>query len=190
METFSSLLALCVGNSPVTGGFPSRRPVTRSFDVFFDLRLNKRLSKQSRRRRYETLSCSLWRHCNASILSVFRPSTLPYFSLPFLICFLFTLSLPPIRLAIHEFTHPSYISFIFPLRILSPCNPYIYAWIHSSPIQLSHSYFISFHLYIHLLFPFFLDSLHSSIHPSIHSLTHCGLVMPHGDRDLSQHRPR
>ena len=36
---------LC-GNSPVTGEFPAQRPVTRSFDVFFDLRLNKRLSKQ------------------------------------------------------------------------------------------------------------------------------------------------
>ena len=38
METFSALLALCVGNSPVTGGFPPQRQVTRSFDVFFDLR--------------------------------------------------------------------------------------------------------------------------------------------------------
>ena len=43
------LLALCEGNPPVTGGFPSQRPVTRSFDVFLDLRLNNRLSKQSRR---------------------------------------------------------------------------------------------------------------------------------------------
>ena len=43
METFSVLLAICAGNSPVTGEFPSQRPVTRSFDVFFDLRLNKRL---------------------------------------------------------------------------------------------------------------------------------------------------
>ena len=34
----------------VTGGFLSQRPVTRSFDVFFDVRPNKRLSKQSRRR--------------------------------------------------------------------------------------------------------------------------------------------
>ena len=33
--------------SPVTGEFPAQRPVTRSFGVFFDLRLNKRLSKQS-----------------------------------------------------------------------------------------------------------------------------------------------
>ena len=41
METFSALLALCAGNSPVTGKFPSQRPVTRRFDVFFDLRLNK-----------------------------------------------------------------------------------------------------------------------------------------------------
>ena len=47
METFSALLALCAGNSPVTGEFPSQRPVTRSFDAFFDMRLNKRLSKQS-----------------------------------------------------------------------------------------------------------------------------------------------
>ena len=38
METFSALLAICAGNSPVTGEFPTQRPVTRSFDVFFDLR--------------------------------------------------------------------------------------------------------------------------------------------------------
>ena len=44
METFSVLLALCAGNSPVTPEFPSQKPVTRSYDVFFDLRLNKRLS--------------------------------------------------------------------------------------------------------------------------------------------------
>ena len=48
METFSVLLALCEGNPPVTGGFPSQRPVTRSFEVFFDVRPNKRLRKQSR----------------------------------------------------------------------------------------------------------------------------------------------
>ena len=70
METFSALLALCVGNSPVSGEFPSQRPVTRSFDVFFDLCLNKRLSKQSWNWWFETPSRSLWRHCNAwSILS-------------------------------------------------------------------------------------------------------------------------
>ena len=59
MGTFSALLALCEGNPPVTCGFPSQRPVTRSFDVFFDLHLNKRLSKQ-----FETPSRPLWRHCN------------------------------------------------------------------------------------------------------------------------------
>ena len=48
-------------NSPVTGEFPSHRPVTRNFDVFFDQHLNKRLSKQSRRRWVETPSRSLWR---------------------------------------------------------------------------------------------------------------------------------
>ena len=50
METwFSVLLALCAENSPVTGEFPAQRPVTRSFDVFFDLRLNKRLSERDLR---------------------------------------------------------------------------------------------------------------------------------------------
>ena len=42
METFSTLLAICAGNSPVPGAFPAQRPVTRSFDVFFDLRLKKK----------------------------------------------------------------------------------------------------------------------------------------------------
>ena len=50
MEAFSVLLALCERISPVTGESPLQRPVTQSFDVFFDLRLNIRLSKQSRRR--------------------------------------------------------------------------------------------------------------------------------------------
>ena len=64
METFSALLAICAGNSPVPGEFPTQRPVTWSFDVFFDLCLNKRLSKQSWGWWFETLSCPLWRHYN------------------------------------------------------------------------------------------------------------------------------
>ena len=40
METISALLALSEGNPPVIGEFPSQRPVTRSFGVFFDLNLN------------------------------------------------------------------------------------------------------------------------------------------------------
>ena len=57
-------LTLCAENSPVSGEFPAQRSVTRSFDVFFDLRLNKRLSKQSWGWWFETLSRPLWRHCN------------------------------------------------------------------------------------------------------------------------------
>ena len=64
METFSALLALCEGNSPVTFELPSQRPVTRSFDFFFDLCLNKRLSKQRWGCWFETPLRSLWRHCN------------------------------------------------------------------------------------------------------------------------------
>ena len=66
METYSVLLDICAGNSPVPGEIPAQRPVTRSFDVFFDLRLNKRLSKQW----IKTLSCPLWRHCNGLGLNV------------------------------------------------------------------------------------------------------------------------
>ena len=66
IETFSALLAICAGNSPVPGEFPTQRPETRSFDVFFDLRLNKRLSKQWWGWWFETLSRPLWRHRNAN----------------------------------------------------------------------------------------------------------------------------
>ena len=61
---FFALLALCAQNSPVTGEFPSQRPVTRSFDVFFHLCQNKRLSKQSWGRWFETPPRWLWSNCN------------------------------------------------------------------------------------------------------------------------------
>ena len=69
-NNFSALLAFCERDPPVTGGFPSWRLATRSFDVFFELRLNKRLGKQSKRRWFQTLSCSLWSYCNANDLLV------------------------------------------------------------------------------------------------------------------------
>ena len=59
----STMMASSNGNIfHVTG--PLWGQVTRSFDVFFDIRQNKRLSKQSRRRWFDTPSRSLWRHCN------------------------------------------------------------------------------------------------------------------------------
>ena len=64
METFSALLAIWAGNSPVPGDFFTQRPVTRSFDVNFDLRPNKRLSKQLWGWWSETQSHPLWRHRN------------------------------------------------------------------------------------------------------------------------------
>ena len=51
--------------SPVAGEFPAQRPVTRSLDVFFDLRRDRRLSKQSWGWWFDTPSRPLWRHCNA-----------------------------------------------------------------------------------------------------------------------------
>ena len=63
METFSAVLAIVVRNSPISGEFPAQRPVTRSFDAFFDLRPNKRLSKHWWGWWFETPSRPLWRHC-------------------------------------------------------------------------------------------------------------------------------
>ena len=71
METFSALLAISEGNSPVIGEFPAQRPVTRSLDVFFVLGLNERLSKQSWGWWFETPSRPLWRHSNREVT---RPS--------------------------------------------------------------------------------------------------------------------
>ena len=77
MEIFSASLALCAGYSPVTGEFPAQSPVTRSFDVFFDMRLNKWWSKQSRCRWFETPSRSLWRHCQCERVHGSLPNILP-----------------------------------------------------------------------------------------------------------------
>ena len=76
MEIFSALLATCAGNSPVTGEFPSQRPVSRSFDVFFDLWVNKWLSKRWWGWWFETPSRPLCRHCNevtATHLKIVHP---------------------------------------------------------------------------------------------------------------------
>ena len=72
METFSVLLALCVGNSPVTSKFAAQRPVTWSFDVFFDLCLNLLWSKQSWGWWFETPSHPLWHHCNHCSLVLYQ----------------------------------------------------------------------------------------------------------------------
>ena len=69
METFSALLALCDGNSPVTDEFLWQVPVTRSFEVFFDLCLNKRLSKQSWDWWVETPSKGKWFRASTSSTS-------------------------------------------------------------------------------------------------------------------------
>ena len=67
MESFPALLAICAVNSPVTGEFPTPRPVTRSIGVFFDLCLNK-VSKQSWGWWLETSLRSLCRYCNVYVL--------------------------------------------------------------------------------------------------------------------------
>ena len=79
METFSAQLAICAGNSSITGEFPARRSVTRSFDIFFYLRLDERLSKQSWGWWFDMLSRPLWRHCNASVI-LLRPGCVKHHS--------------------------------------------------------------------------------------------------------------
>ena len=64
IETFYASLAFCAGDSTV------QTPVTRSFDVLFDLPLDQQLSKQWRRQWFETPSRSLWRHCNEYVIRI------------------------------------------------------------------------------------------------------------------------
>ena len=78
-----------------------KRPMTRSFDVFFDQHLNERLSKQSTRRSFEALSCLLWRHCNVHrvVLWFVRRHNCNY-------------------LWIHIFIHYPRFAYNFPLKML------------------------------------------------------------------------
>ena len=63
-ENISVLMAICARNPPVIGEYPSQRPLTRRFAVFFDLCLNKRLGEQWWGWWFETPLHPLWRHCN------------------------------------------------------------------------------------------------------------------------------
>ena len=64
IKTFFRVIGPLCGEFTGPVEFPAQRSVTRSFDVFFDLRLNKRLSKQPWGWWFETPSWSLWRQCN------------------------------------------------------------------------------------------------------------------------------
>ena len=109
MEKFSlfTLLAICAGNSPVPGEFPTQRPVTRNFDVFFNLRPNKLLSKQSWGWWFETPSRPLWRHRdgNSTIVSKWiwmkMASNVKACPCDDVILFMKSCSLPLIRAYIH-----------------------------------------------------------------------------------------
>ena len=66
METLFPLLALCEGNPPITGGFPSKRATNMGLDVIFEVSQSKQFNKHLSCRCYETPWCSLWRHDNVS----------------------------------------------------------------------------------------------------------------------------
>ena len=138
METFSALLAICAGNSPVPGEVPTQRPVTRGFHVFFDLRPNKPFSKQSWGWLFEALSRPLWRHYNANMVFTQRNTTSFDYTM-FKIMFLIKTSNSPTSInnpqKRHDFTLP-----LFRVRswnngvccmsfyILTICNPQRHDW--------------------------------------------------------------
>ena len=70
METFSALLAICVGNSPITGEFTSQSQWRGALMFSLICALNKRLSKRSWGWWFETPSHSLWRHCDGCFAGV------------------------------------------------------------------------------------------------------------------------
>ena len=74
METSFALLAICVlslcaGNPRVTVNSPLKGQWREPLMFFFDLPVNKRLSKQPRRRWFGTPSRSLWRQYNSKAFS-------------------------------------------------------------------------------------------------------------------------
>ena len=60
-KCFSRSLNFCEG---VTGGFPSKRPVIQSFDVFVGVTLHKLLNKHSSSQ-WNEAHIVIWRHCYA-----------------------------------------------------------------------------------------------------------------------------
>ena len=127
MVTFSALLAICAGNSPVSGEFPAQTPVTRSFDIFVDLRLNKRLSKQLLGWWFETLPRPLWCHSTViSMSSIWRVRTY--------VCMFYSLAEPLISLGRWSkaiFRKPFPIFNNLGCRYLAPDDlhfNFIYAW--------------------------------------------------------------
>ena len=88
------------------GEFPAQWPVTRSFDVFFDLRLNKRLSKQPWGWWFETPHWSLWRQCNAippnKILTIVTHDMMTSSSKLFLHHWLLVMGNPPVTTVFHS----------------------------------------------------------------------------------------
>ena len=109
MKTFSASLAICAGNSPVLGESPAQRPMTRSFVALYDLRLNKRLSKQSWGWSFETPSRPLWRHRNALLkLSSWSRGRSPYSSWTLQCLFAIILCFPFV-LVKHYFQNPRWL---------------------------------------------------------------------------------
>ena len=150
METFSALLAICAWNSPVPGEFPAQRPVTRSFEVFFDLRLNKRLSKQSSGWWFETLPRPLWRHGNENIQLtswfIHLRDTLPDGTEPVSQP---TLTYAPVMPQSHPTTDP--VRFLTPVRFLARktersanrnFTSVLFSWSHQAtgPVRLTRLY--------------------------------------------------
>ena len=126
MEIFSALLATCAGISPVTGEFPAQRPVTRSFDAFFDLRLNKWLSKQWWCWWFETPSRPLWRHFNGHKSELFLATTGCYALTTMMVKSLkrrFQYRSNKSNIVVIDCI-PSYISFLWKIRIV-PMSKFI-----------------------------------------------------------------
>ena len=113
MEIFSTLLALCVGNSPVTSEFPAQRPVTRSFHVFFDPCQNKRYSKQWWGWWFEMPSCPLWHCCN-----VLKYYPLGFFSNSIHVLWLFQVMAWCHQAALHAITSAVWMEILLLIMLL------------------------------------------------------------------------
>ena len=138
------VIALCAGNSQVICEFPAKRPVTRSFGVFFDLRLNKRLSKQSWGWWFETPSSPLWRPCNTN------QETLLHISISHLVKLLrngavFSWSLGNTGHLAYSFLWSMPISTVYPKKYAHGFVVLCFVGVMQSLIMNSHEVFIRIH---------------------------------------------
>ena len=163
METFSALIAFCMGNSPAISEFPA--------DVFSDPRLNQKKIKQWPRRWFEMPSRSLWRHCNGKWCMFQAPSVPEGHTMVVWFSKAYQILIIPLNKSCFE--HSARL-FAIPPRTQSASGELCLFRMIKHPL----AWLIAQRFYVNIDK---VDSIREC------PLTHCGVLTPYGDIDLDQH---